>query len=112
MSAPAWMRLLCASLLVAIGGGCARRSVTPPASNELLIVGYDREPDTLNRFSTHILEDIQTAVVEGLTVTDEQMRIVPLLASRSAFARERRRAASARWRHGRHLEAAAEHLVA
>src|SRR6185369_1909704 len=28
-------------------------------SNELLIVGYDREPDTLNRFSTHILEDVQ-----------------------------------------------------
>ena len=34
-------------------------------SNDLLIVGYDREPDTLNRFSTHILEDIQTCVVEG-----------------------------------------------
>ena len=49
-------------------------------SNELLIVGYDREPDTMNRFSTHILEDIQTCIVEGLTVTDEQMRVVPLLA--------------------------------
>ena len=34
----------------------------PAASNKLLIVGYDREPDTLNRFSTHILEDIQTCV--------------------------------------------------
>ena len=43
------------------------------ASNELLIVGYDREPDTLNRFSTHILEDIQTCVIEGLTITDEHM---------------------------------------
>ena len=49
-------------------------------SNELLIVGYDHEPDTMNRFSTHILEDIQTCIVEGLTVTDEQMRVVPLLA--------------------------------
>jgi len=47
----------------------------------LLIIGYDREPDTLNRFSTHILEDIQTAVVEGLTITDEKMNILPLLAS-------------------------------
>ena len=49
-------------------------------SNDLLIVGYDREPDTLNRFSTHILEDIQTCVIEGLTITDEKMNVVPLLA--------------------------------
>ena len=50
-------------------------------SNELLIVGYDREPDTLNRFSTHILEDIQSCIVEGLTTTDERMQVVPLLAA-------------------------------
>ncbi|MGH9141138.1 MAG: peptide ABC transporter substrate-binding protein, partial [Vicinamibacterales bacterium] len=43
--------------------------------------GYDREPDTLNRFSTHILEDIQTCIVEGMTTTDERMQVVPLLAS-------------------------------
>ncbi len=49
-------------------------------SNELLIVGYDREPDTLNRFSTHILEDVQTCVVEGLTTTDEKMNVIPWLA--------------------------------
>ena len=59
---------------------CRRRAAIVPPSNDLLIVGYDREPDTLNRFSTHILEDIQTCVVEGLTTTDEQMRVVPLLA--------------------------------
>jgi hypothetical protein len=53
----------------------------PGPSNDLLIVGYDREPDTLNRFSTHILEDIQTCVVEGLTTTDERMQVVPLLAT-------------------------------
>ena len=46
-----------------------------------LVVGYDREPDTLNRFSTHILEDIETCVVEGLVTTDEKMNIVPLLAA-------------------------------
>lgn len=51
------------------------------ASNDLLVVGYDREPDTMNRFSTHILEDIQTCVIEGLTVTDERMNVIPLLAS-------------------------------
>jgi peptide/nickel transport system substrate-binding protein len=61
---------------------CAPGSSGVPPSNDLLIVGYDREPDTLNRFSTHILEDIQTCVVEGLTTTDEHMRVVPLLAER------------------------------
>jgi peptide/nickel transport system substrate-binding protein len=76
------MRRAAVATLVALAfamGGCARRSAAPP-SNDLLIVGYDREPDTLNRFSTHILEDIQTCIVEGLTTTDEQMRVVPLLA--------------------------------
>jgi peptide/nickel transport system substrate-binding protein len=61
---------------------CSRRSVGVTPSNDLLIVGYDREPDTLNRFSTHILEDIQSCVVEGLTTTDEKMQVVPLLAER------------------------------
>ena len=46
-----------------------------------LVIGYDREPDTLNRFSTHILEDIETCVVEGLVTTDQSMTIVPLLAA-------------------------------
>ena len=38
----------------------ARRDAGP--SNDLLIVGYDREPDTMNRYATHILEDIQSCV--------------------------------------------------
>lgn len=50
-------------------------------SNDLLIIGYDREPDTLNRFASHILEDIESCVVEGLITTDEKMNVVPLLAS-------------------------------
>jgi peptide/nickel transport system substrate-binding protein len=74
-------RLVAVSLMMALAtAGCARRPAARPPSNDLLIVGYDREPDTLNRFSTHILEDIQTCIVEGLTVTDEHMGIVPLLA--------------------------------
>ena len=60
---------------------CSRAPQGPGPTNDLLIVGYDREPDTLNRFSTHILEDIQTCVIEGLTITDEHMNVVPLLAS-------------------------------
>jgi peptide/nickel transport system substrate-binding protein len=72
-----------AVLAVALGvaaGACRGRASAVPPSNDLLIVGYDREPDTLNRFSTHILEDIQTCIVEGLTTTDEHMNVVPLLA--------------------------------
>jgi len=79
---PRYCRVLTAVMLVMmVGSGCARRAAGPGPSNDLLIVGYDREPDTLNRFSTHILEDIETCVVEGLTITDEHMNVVPLLAS-------------------------------
>jgi peptide/nickel transport system substrate-binding protein len=69
------------AILLGLSSSCARRSAATPPSNDLLIVGYDREPDTLNRFSTHILEDIQSCVVEGLTTTDERMTVVPLLAT-------------------------------
>jgi peptide/nickel transport system substrate-binding protein len=72
---------MCAAALSVPSLGCARGPAGPGPSNDLLIVGYDREPDTLNRFSTHILEDIQTGVVEGLTITDEQMNVIPLLAA-------------------------------
>jgi peptide/nickel transport system substrate-binding protein len=74
------LRLTAAVLLTA---NCAERSgargLAP--SNDLLVVGYDREPDTLNRFSTHILEDVQTCVVEGLVTNDERMNVIPLLAA-------------------------------
>jgi len=75
------LRALLVVLLCVTATACGRRSAGTPPSNDLLIVGYDREPDTLNRFSTHILEDIQTCVVEGLTTTDENMQVVPLLAT-------------------------------
>ena len=60
---------------------CAEGSGRSGPSNDLLIVGYDREPDVLNRYSTHILEDIESCVVEGLVTNDEKMNIVPVLAS-------------------------------
>ncbi len=75
------MRRACLVLVLGLAVACGRGPGGPAASNDLLIVGYDREPDTLNRFSTHILEDIQTCVIEGLTITDDQMNIVPLLAA-------------------------------
>jgi len=62
--------------LAACGGETSR---TGP-SNDLLIVGYDREPDTMNRYATHILEDIEAGVVEGLVTNDEEMKIIPVLA--------------------------------
>lgn len=65
---------------VALALACGGSDRSGP-SNDLLIVGYDREPDTMNRFSTHILEDIQSCVIEGLTTTDERMNVVPLLAT-------------------------------
>src|SRR5690349_16812388 len=57
--------LIAAALLL----GCASGHDSGP-SNDLLIVGYDREPDTMNRYATHILEDIQSCVIEGLVTTD------------------------------------------
>ncbi|MEQ1693320.1 MAG: peptide ABC transporter substrate-binding protein [Gemmatimonas sp.] len=74
-------RLAALGLLVGVWG-CSRGDAnrTGP-SNDLLIVGYDREPDTMNRYATHILEDIESCVVEGLVVNDEQMKIIPLLAA-------------------------------
>lgn len=59
---------------------CSTPQTAPPPTNELLIVGYDREPDTLNRFATHILEDTMICIIEGLTVWNEKMEVVPVLA--------------------------------
>ncbi len=68
--------------LVACGtNGDAPGARVKGPSSDLLIVGYDREPDTMNRYATHILEDIQSCVIEGLVTSDEQMRVVPVLAT-------------------------------
>jgi peptide/nickel transport system substrate-binding protein len=72
-------RLSAALVALAALSACGRARSGP--SNELLVVGYDREPDTMNRYATHILEDIQTCVVEGLVTTDEKMNVVPVLAA-------------------------------
>ena len=82
MSRHSLVRSLCALLLLT--AGCASeagRAARTGPSKELLIVGYDREPDTMNRYATHILEDIQSCVIEGLVSGDETMKIVPILAA-------------------------------
>ncbi len=68
------------ALVLAALTACARDARRTGPSNDLLVIGYDREPDTLNRYATHILEDIESCVVEGLVTNDERMNVVPLLA--------------------------------
>jgi len=77
------VRRLAIGVLVAVAacGSGAKRATRGAPSNQLLIVGYDREPDTMNRYSTHILEDIQSCVIEGLVTADEKNEIVPVLAA-------------------------------
>ena len=70
--------LLLASVALIACSGQPRRA---GPSNDLLVVGYDREPDTMNRYATHILEDIESCVVEGLVTNDERMNIIPVLAA-------------------------------
>lgn len=74
--------------LSACGGDGSKNSSASSASptgrgpsNDLLVIGYDREPDTMNRYATHILEDIESCVVEGLVVPDDSMRAIPVLAA-------------------------------
>jgi peptide/nickel transport system substrate-binding protein len=70
--------LLALALVLTVSCGSPRRKTL--LTNDLLVVGYDREPDTLNRFSTHILEDTMICISEGLTVWNEKMEAVPVLA--------------------------------
>lgn len=74
------MSVRASAVACVLGMLACRAGGAPGPSNDLLIIGYDREPDVLNRFSTHILEDIESCIVEGLTTTDESMNIIPLLA--------------------------------
>lgn len=68
------------SLALALAALAACSGSRKDAGGDVLVVGYDREPDTMNRYATHILEDIQTCVIEGLVTTDEKMNVVPVLA--------------------------------
>src|SRR6516162_9571734 len=75
------MKVRLLSCLCCLFVACAAPQPDTASRPSRLIIGYDREPDTMNRFSTHILEDIQSCIIEGLTTTDEHMKIVPLLAT-------------------------------
>jgi peptide/nickel transport system substrate-binding protein len=75
-----WSALAALGMTIALAA-CAKEAGRAGVSNDLLIVGYDREPDTMNRYATHILEDIQSCVIEGLVTSDEEMNIIPVLAA-------------------------------
>ena len=106
-------RTLCILVAGMLAAACGRGPAGgPAASNKLLIVGYDREPDTLNRFSTHILEDIQTCVIEGLTITDDHMTIQPLLAAEVPTLANNGVTLRQGRRDGRHLAPASRHQLA
>jgi peptide/nickel transport system substrate-binding protein len=72
-------RVLLMSALVLAACGKSEKT-RPAAGGDLLTIGYDREPDTMNRYATHILEDIESCVVEGLVTNDQKMNVVPVLA--------------------------------
>ncbi|MEO7362929.1 MAG: hypothetical protein ABI120_21530, partial [Gemmatimonadaceae bacterium] len=46
---------LCAAFGLISCGKTEKSASSGGATNDLLIVGYDREPDTMNRYATHIL---------------------------------------------------------
>jgi len=72
--------VLGAFTLAACGGTDGGKRSGGAGATDLLTIGYDREPDTMNRYATHILEDIESCVVEGLVTNDEKLNIVPVLA--------------------------------
>ena len=74
------MKVRLLSCLCCLFVACAAPQPDTASRPSRLIIGYDREPDTMNRFSTHILEDIQSCIIEGLTTTDEHMNTIPVLA--------------------------------
>ena len=70
----------CLSMACGSGSG----AIAP--SNDLLIIGYDREPDQLNRFGTHILEDVHEIAGTGTLFPDEEGN--PILHMHIACGRE------------------------
>ena len=74
-------RALLLSMIAVTACGKETPRAASGGGTDLLTIGYDREPDTMNRYATHILEDIESCVVEGLVTNDEKMTVVPVLAT-------------------------------
>ena len=101
-----------AFLALGLTAACAKGANRSGPSNDLLVVGYDREPDTMNRYSTHILEDIQSCIIEGLVTADEKMNIIPVLAAEIPTPENGGVKQRAGRRHGRDVEAPSRREVA
>lgn len=50
-----------------------------PQYGGTLVIAYNQEPDTMNVYSTHLLADVQTCVIQGLVIPDHDMNYVPVL---------------------------------
>ncbi|MDL2319253.1 peptide ABC transporter substrate-binding protein [Eubacteriales bacterium OttesenSCG-928-A19] len=50
-----------------------------PQRGGTLVIAYASEPDTMNVYSTHMLADVQTCIVQGLIIPDGNMNYVPVL---------------------------------
>ncbi len=65
--------LLIALVMIATMGPGA---VGAPGANQI-VVAYDKEPDTLNPYATHVLAAKEIDVVEGFHVTNDKMGYIP-----------------------------------
>lgn len=62
------------------GDGASEVVDSGPQRGGTVVVAYTAEPDTMNVYSTHLLADVQTCIIEGLLIPDQDMNYVPVLA--------------------------------
>ena len=72
------------ALVLCLASACSRSSGTGAASGtasggKTLILALSYEPDTMNVYSTHLLADVQTCVIEGLIIPNRDMEYVAVL---------------------------------
>lgn len=69
-----------AALLVTMGTGALNTAVGGSADNA--VIAFDKEPDTLNPYATHVLAAKEIDVVEGFHITNDKMEYIPRLVQR------------------------------
>jgi len=68
-------------LTLCFASACKKSSSTGgTSSGGTLILALNYEPDTMNVYSTHLMADVQTCVIEGLIIPNKDMQYVPVLA--------------------------------
>jgi peptide/nickel transport system substrate-binding protein len=69
------------ALLIALASGTATLAQDSSAGN-MMVVAFDKEPDTLNPYATSTLSAKEINVVEGFHVTNDKMEYTPRLVQR------------------------------